>query len=126
MFAFALSCSFLSNPFDLGSTTGAAIPDGARSSGRVLLSTTEMAQQPQPFFPTSVTIPDMQGMKATGLILTHAVPLFSQRIFESVVINILTLGCSAVVLLCAILVLRRCNLATTVLPMFYSNKPKNN
>jgi hypothetical protein len=128
LFAVAMSCAFLSDPFDIsgslagGTTSGNNIPASARGSGRVLLSTGDAsmttAQSYYMSFP-AMTIPHM-SMPPISIPQVH----FSQRVFESVVINLLTLGCSALVFLAGVAVLRRFNLATTVLPIFY--KPKAN
>jgi hypothetical protein len=120
MFAVVLSCSFLSNPFDVGN--GSATSDSStRSSGRVLLSTDSHAGPPQHFhFPAisgSVSMPHMT--------IPHVpASLFSQRVFESVMVNMLSLGCCSVLLLVGVLLFQRSAFAGTVLPIFCTDKTK--
>jgi len=119
MFAVVLSCSFLSNPFDLGIGQEAG---HASASGRVLLSTDTQLETPQfSFFPSissTVAMPHIH--------ISPTVPLFSQRILENVVVNMLTLTCSIVMFFFGIVVYRRCYLGSAVLPVFNSDKPKVN
>jgi hypothetical protein len=120
MFAVVLSCSFLSNPFDF--ENGSATTDSStHRSGRVLLSTDSHAGPPQHFH-----FPGISGSVSMPHMTIPHVPasLFSQRVFESVMVNVLSLGCCSVLLLTGVLLFQQCSFAGNVLPIFCTDKTK--